>query len=84
MHVKIKTLYIIVQNSTNQYSNYWGTGISPHCGCQSPPLFVFLSSTRGTVFVPGTAGAHAYSFRFVIFVFSYIFTTLNGLLCHVQ
>ena len=32
-------------------------GFPPHCSCQSPPLFVFLASPRGTVFVPGSAGA---------------------------
>jgi len=33
-------------------------GDFPHCGCQSPPLFVFLVSSRrgGAVFVLGTAG----------------------------
>ena len=48
-----------------------GEGIPPaRCGCQSPQLFVFLASPRGTVFVHGTAGAHISIFRCVIFVFS--------------
>jgi len=33
-------------------------GDNPHCGGQSPPLFVFQTSPRGTVVVHGTVGAH--------------------------
>ena len=39
-------------------------GFPPHCGCQSPPLFVLLTSPRGTVFVPGTAvQVHTYRWQ---------------------
>jgi len=41
----------------SQRSNYRKTGRIPHCDRTSSPLFVFLASQRGTVFVNGTTGA---------------------------